>query len=461
MKKKYILTLVVIGLLFTVALTISTGYGLYISTSENNDKDATTLNCFKVYFSNTDTIELRNINPVVNEEGEESSPYTLTITNICDGTKELQLRLNILEETTFKTKALTISSAGHIELKPTLYSNLSNSKTTNENAIQSKLIGKISIEPNETIRTNIKLWFDERKTSEIKKEDIFKAQFELIDTESTIKSPFYEVILSNESDIDKKNNPSFESSSYTNEGLYQMTSNEGKHYYFRGVVNNNYVKFGNYIWRIVGINPDNSVRLILDKSATTMNYSVYQNAIDYTGLKYIYNNVTINNNVSDYLEQWYKTNITDRGLDKHVVASTFCNDSSYFVNGYNTYFNGFTRLITDKRPTLTCPTTNADFGGIYKQKIGLITADEVALAGGVYNTNNYNYYLSNGESFFTMTGAEYNNLTAYMFIVTNTGSISTAPTTTAYGIRPVINLDPTLTVSGSGTTENPYTIDIE
>ena len=146
-----------------------------------------------------------NINPVVNEEGEESSPYTLTITNICDGTKELQLRLNILEETTFKTKALTISSAGHIELKPTLYSNLSNSKTTNENAIQSKLIGKISIEPNETIRTNIKLWFDERKTSEIKKEDIFKAQFELIDTESTIKSPFYEVILSNESDIDKKN----------------------------------------------------------------------------------------------------------------------------------------------------------------------------------------------------------------------------------------------------------------
>ena len=110
---------------------------------------------------------------------------------------------------------------------------------------------------------------------------------------------------------------------------------------------------------------------------------------------------------------------------------------------------------------MTCPTTNADFGGTYKQKIGLITADEVAIAGGVYNTNNYNYYLSNGESFFTMTGAEYNNLTAYMFIVTNTGSISTAPTTSSYGIRPVINLEPTLTVSGSGTTENPYTIDIE
>jgi hypothetical protein len=60
-----------------------------------------------------------------------------------------------------------------------------------------------------------------------------------------------------------------------------------------------------------------------------------------------------------------------------------------------------------------------------------------------------------------MTGADYYNYIANLFIVTNTGAISTAPTTSTYGIRPVINLAPTVTVSGAGTIDNPYTIDIQ
>lgn len=459
MKKKYILALVVIGILFTLTLTIGTGYGLYVSTSVKNDNNATTLDCFKAYFSQSDIIELKNINPVVNEEGREASPYTLTITNICSESKELQIRLNVLPETTFDTTALTLEAAGNIELDTILYKNLPNAKTSNKDVVMSKLVGKITIEPNETIRTNVKLWFDEKKSSEISKEDIFKAQFELIDTASTIKATFSEVLLNNTKTIaDTKD---YSASSYIEEGLHQVDTDEGKSYYYRGIVNNNYVKFGTYTWRIVGINPDNSIKLVLEKSATSMYYSDKTNAIDYTGLKYIYYDDTINNNVTDFLEQWYKTNITDKDLDKYVVASSFCNDSSYFVNSYHTYFNGYTRLITDKRPSLICPTTNADFGGIYKQKIGLLTADEVAIAGGVYGTNNYNYYLYNGETFFTMTGADYHNYTANLFIVTNTGALSTAPTTNIYGIRPVINISSTTTVSGAGTIDNPYTIDID
>ncbi|MGN1370749.1 MAG: hypothetical protein ACI4XM_00505 [Candidatus Coprovivens sp.] len=459
MKKKYILSLIVIGILFALTLTIGTGYGLYLSTSVKNERNATTLDCFKAYFSHSDIIELKNINPVVNDEGKETSPYTLTITNICEETKELQIRLNVLSETTFDTTALTIETAGNIEQDTILYKNLPNAKTKDKNVKISKLIGKITIKPNETIRTNIKLWFDEKKSPELNKEDIFKAQFELIDTASTIKASFSEVLLNNTKVV--TDSIDYSTSSYTTEGLYQIKSEDGNSYYYRGIVNNNYIKFGNYIWRIVGINPDNSIKIILEKSAISMNYSDKTNAIDYTGLKYIYNDEVINNNVNDFLEQWYKTNIIDRDLDKYVVASSFCNDSSNFVNSYHTYFNGYTRLITDKRPTITCPTTNADFGGIYKQKIGLITADEVAIAGGVYNTNNYNYYLYNGETFFTITGADYYNYTANLFIVTNTGAISTAPTTNTYGIRPVINISSTTTVSGAGTIDNPYTIDID
>ena len=110
MKKKYILSLIVIGILFALTLTIGTGYGLYLSTSVKNETNATTLDCFKAYFSHSDIIELKNINPVVNDEGKETSPYTLTITNICEETKELQIRLNVLSETTFVSRLVDVVS---------------------------------------------------------------------------------------------------------------------------------------------------------------------------------------------------------------------------------------------------------------------------------------------------------------------------------------------------------------
>lgn len=463
MRKKYILALVLIGLLFTATLTVGTGYGLYLSTTGTKKSNAATIDCFEVYYSNTDTVEMKNITPVVNDDGEKSSPYTLTITNICKETKELQIRFNVLTDTTINENALTsltIKTAGSIEQETILYKNLPDTKTTNEQAISSKLLGKITIEPNETIRTNVKIWFDDRKSPEFTKEDIFKGQFELVDTASTIKLSFAEVLLQNNKTIDG-GTINYGESSYSADGLVTINNTEGTSYYFRGIVNNNYVKFANNTWRIVGINPDNSIKLILEKSATSMNYSIYNNAIDYTGLKYIYNNETINNNISTYLEQWYQTNITNNNLDNYVVANAYCNDSSYFINSYHTYFNGYTRLITDKHPSIVCPTTNADFGGTYKQKVGLLTADEVAIAGGVYGTDNYNYYLYNGETFFTITPSDYYNFVANLFIVTNSGSISTTPTTSVYGIRPVINITATSTVSGAGTIDNPYTIDME
>lgn len=460
MKKKYIFSLVVISIMFLFVLTIGTGYGLWVATKESTEKSATTLNCFKVYFSNGDTIEMKNIDSVVNEEGIESSPYTLTITNICSETKELQVRLNVLNDSTIDTNALTIQAAGNIEKEITLYKNLSNTKSTLEDVNQSKLIGLASIQPNETVRTNIKMWFDEKKAPNIDKNAIFKARFELIDTESSIKATFAENILSNIGVIESKGNPNVNTASFEEEGLFMTATPNGKIYYYRGVVNNNYVKFANLKWRIVGVNENNSVKLILDKSAFYQKFSDKVNAMDYTGLKYIYNNETINNVVSNSLNEWYNNNIASKDLDKYVIPSTFCNDSSYTLMNYHTYFGGYQRLVNEKNPTLSCPSNSADFGGNYNQKVGQITADEIVLAGGLYGVNNYNYYLYNGENFYTQTPADYYNYTANIFTVNNGGGLEISRVDSELGIRPVINLEPSITVSGSGTQSDPYTIDM-
>lgn len=455
MKKKYIISLIVIGIMFLFVAAIGTGYGVWISTKKNNEKSSTTLNCFKVYFSNSGIIEMKNITPVVNEEGIETSPYTLTITNICEDTKELQVRLNVLKESTIDTTALTIVAAGNITADMTLYDNLPNTKTTEEVA-KSKLIGLIKVKPNETVRTNIKMWFDETKSPTITKEDIFKAQFEFIDTESSIKATFSETLLNTQ----KNENPTYETIATTKEGLYKIQE-EKTSYYYRGAVDNNYVRFANLTWRIAGINADNTIKLILDKPAGYQSYSTKSNAEDYTGLKYIYNNVEINNDINTFLLNWYTMNITNNQLDDYVANASFCNDTSYSTTNYHLYYNAYNRLVNNKQPITTCKERTADYGGAYNQKVGLLTADEVAIAGGVYNTPNNNYYLYNGETFLTLSPAEYYNYTAYMFIVDNTGALNTGKTTMQYGIRPVINLKEEITVSGTGTINDPYTIDIE
>lgn len=461
MKKKYILTLSVIGLLLFITLSVGTGYGVWLATHDSTVKSSSTLDCFKVYFSAGDTIELKNITPVVNEEGIESSPYTLTITNICDNTKELEVRLSILNSSTIDSSALTIQAVGNINQDTTLFKNLSNAKTTDEEIQESRVLGDLEIAPNETIRTNIKLWFDEKKSPTIDPEAILNLKFDILDKAKAIKPTFAEYLLSEKENIDSKGTPSFSNISFTNEGLYPTASNNGNAYYYRGAVNNNYVSFAGKLWRIIGINSDNTVKLILNSSAATISYSTEENAIDYTGLKYIYNNETIDNEINIYLQNWYKDNITALNLDSYVAYTPFCNDSSYTQSGLYKTLNSYNRLINSKEPSLICPETNADFGGTYNQKIGLITADEVAFAGGLYNYDNTSYYLYNGESFFTMTPSNELYYRGYLFAVNNTGALTTASPLAVLGVRPVISLDPTVTISGSGTADDPYTIDLD
>lgn len=462
MKVKYKVSLAIIGLLLTVALSVSIGYGVYISTNNKSENDSITMDCFKAYFSNGNTIQMKNIDSVLTEEGLETSPYTLTITNICDIEKELQIRLNILKENTISTDALTINTSGDIEQETTLYSNLKNVKTKDENITKSKLLGKINVKPNETIRTNVKLWFDEKKAPTINPEEVFVANFELIDTASSVSYNFAESLLA---DVNKDNATkavSFKETATTKEGLYKTEVNGDAIYYYRGVVNNNYIRFGNFNWRVVSINETKkTVKLVLDKSAGSTKYANYSSTADDAGFQFeLYYKMT-DNNITTYLDNWYKAQIVDKDLDKYVITTGYCNDSTSRKEIINTYFGAYDRTINDLTPSLACPATTAKFGGTYQRKIGLLTADEIIMAGGAYNKNNHNYYLYNGENFFTMSPSHHENNKMNIFMVNNNGALTTANTNTSYGVRAVITIDGTVPITGTGTVNNPYKINIE
>ena len=290
--------------------------------------------------------------------------------------------------------------------------------------------------------------------------------------------------------------PDFSQVATTDEGVYKAKDESGKDsYYWRGAVTNNYVKFANKYWRIIRINGDGTIRLIYQGTVATSTGSSMQigtsafnesyNDNMYVGFKYANGQVQgteIKSTILEKLETWYSNNLSSYS-DKIDKNSGFCGDRRNSTketgapNGLGgtgkdrTYYGSYYRLITNKIPDLSCDIedfytlTIATRGNkSLTYPIGLITADEVALTGGVAKQYNYKYYLRTGASsgFWTMSPCwyNYNIYKANIFYVSQDGYLTgdSINVNNSYGVRPVINLRSDVTLTGAGTASNPYVV---
>ena len=295
--------------------------------------------------------------------------------------------------------------------------------------------------------------------------------------------------------------PNFASVATTDEGVFKTQDDWGDSYYFRGAVNNNWVSFAGYYWRIIRINGDGSIRMIYSGNgspATTgtgtqigtntfsINGSTYNNNA-YVGYMYTVGQVHglgTNSGIKNTLDSWYQTNIAKKGYgDKVSTEAGFCGDrepstNSSTSNGQGgtgttvTYYGGYIRLVNStKNPTLKCK-NNEDMYTVsgssrgnkaLTNPVGLITADEVSMAGGVYGQTNQSYYLYTNSAYWTMSPYYFDvggsNSWAYVFRVNSSGQLGGYWVSNAYGVRPVINLSTDVTAKlGNGTSSTPYEI---
>ena len=289
--------------------------------------------------------------------------------------------------------------------------------------------------------------------------------------------------------------PNFANIATTNEGVYKAQDDWGDSYYFRGAVNNNWVKFAGYYWRIVRINGDGSIRVIYNGTSTATTgtstqistsafHSTYNNNNMYVGYMYTSGQVHglgTNSTIKGVLDSWYQTNIANKGYGDQISKETgFCGDrepstNSSTSNGAGgtgttvTYYGGYIRLTNStKSPTLKCK-NNEDMYTVsgssrgnkaLTNPVGLITADEVAMAGGVYRQTNQSYYLYTNSAYWTMSPYNFYSLdSAHVFFVYSNGVLGSNFVNNTYGVRPVINLSADVTVkSGNGTSTTPYGI---
>ena len=282
--------------------------------------------------------------------------------------------------------------------------------------------------------------------------------------------------------------PDFSKTATTDEGVFAAQDDDGTTYYYRGAVTNNYLKFANKWWRIIRINGDGTIRIIYDGTEyhangtqtddsiavirTAFNSSYNDNA--YIGFMYgkadqtTYNATHTNTNKSTILqalETWYTSHLLSYASYIDMNAG-FCGDRSLSsgtgVGTTETYYGAHLR-VGNRAPSLACNendlyTIKGASGGskAMTYPIGLITADEVLFAGGT--ETNDNYYLYNGQNYWTMTPACDNGSYAYVYGVRITGNLPRWGVSNTNGVRPVINLRADVTITGSGTENDPYVV---
>ena len=312
--------------------------------------------------------------------------------------------------------------------------------------------------------------------------------------------------------------PDFNQIATTNEGLFKAQDDLGTSYYFRGAVDNNWVKFGkdssgkDIYWRIIRINGDGSIRMIytgttaptestkvvMTGTGTQIGTSAFNSSTDkaeYVGYMYQLGQQHGNKNstssaIKTTIDNWYKTTTleTDLKTKSLVVDQIFCNDRTastsnvtYSTTNYTTLtswnstetdykYGAYGRLDdfnSNRTPILTCPTASDKFtvntsngNGALTYPVGLITADEIAMAGGVKESANSSYYLYTNQHYWSGTPESfYSGGDAFEYSVYPSGANNGYTVYyIRYGARPVISLSSKAKLTGSGTYNDVYTV---
>ena len=185
-------------------------------------------------------------------------------------------------------------------------------------------------------------------------------------------------------------------------------------------------------------------------------------------------NNTTNSTIKTYIDNWYNNNMTS--YTSKLEDTVWCNDRSIgTLNGWNPdggsstsylYFSGNNRVYSTYSPSLTCSrdidkfTTSTSTGnGKLTNPVGLITADEIMLAGGKGGTSNSSFYLYTGSnSWWAGSPFDFYNYYAVEFDLSSGNLYYGYVNNSAAGVRPAVSLAPGTEMIGSGTVDDPYQV---
>ena len=244
-------------------------------------------------------------------------------------------------------------------------------------------------------------------------------------------------------------------------GLYKSidTNTGDATYYFRGNVENNYVSFAGFTWRIVRLNEDGTIRIVMQDGIN--NNSRYKFNSNYNSYKYMYYS---NSEVKIALENWYQENIGNKSnlANKLASGAYYCEQAKITEDStWSTSISMGMIPYKSYTPDFKCNTDRNKKGSV-NASIGLLTYDEVIYAGGHYGVSNNNYYLYNSSipEWWTMSPEGFNNNRSYVWLIYGGSEFYTNVDVSFPGfIRTVLNIKSNTTASGTGTSSDPFVVE--
>ena len=503
MKKKYIVGIVAIILISIIAL-VGTSFAVFTTTLRGNKKVTIKAGILEVNFSEGDAINLDNVAPVSDSKGQETTPYTFTITNTGN-----------------------ITAYYHVLLKEDAANTLANSyvkmKITGSNGYDSgivkigdygsgtfEIISENELAVDSSVTYNLWIWLDENADNAAQgKIHQSKIVVESFDRPQPSTPSAAETLLAkaNPEDLDYNSASSEQQKEMWTFSHPATEQTEAlTDYRYIGVDPNNYVSFNDELWRIIGVftvddgtgKKEQRLKIIRDKSIGSYSYdnktsgigsstsSYGSNEWQDARLNYLLNPGHENESVGGSL-YWNsgsgncysgsnngtkECDFTTTGLKEE--ARNMIGDTLWYLGGSSTD-NDVTATMFYERERGTNVYSGRSTSWI--GKVGLMYPSDYGYAtsgGATTNRNaclNKELYNWNSSSFsdcknndwlydsstyqWTLTSRSSNS--TIVFLVRHTGSVYSYIAYNAIGARPVVFLKSNITIaSGNGSSSQPY-----
>ena len=458
-RKKYIV-LVIVTIVISVIALIGASYALLTMTIEGDKKVSLTAGILKVDFAEGDNINLDNVAPMTDAQGQKTTPYTFTITNTGN-----------------------INAYYHVSLEEDVNNTLSNSylkmRLTSDNGYDSGVVkvssygsgsfditSEATLEPSDKVTYQLWMWLDYNADN--------SAQGKLYQSKIVVTSYDREQKTAVDTLLAKVNPEDLDYNSATDtqkKEMWTFSHPETEQtealtdYRYIGADPNNYVTFNNETWRIIGVftvddgtgKKEERLKIIRNESIGNMTWD--------------------SNRTNDWPNATLNANLNSRDYWTNILsdnAKSMIGDTLWYLGGSSTY-NDVTASMFYERERGTTVYSGRDTSWV--GKVGLMYPSDYgyATSGGtttdrytclnkeLYNWDSSSYsdcknndWIFNSSYQWTITPLASDS--RYVFLLFSSGYAGRNNAEITYdGVRPVVFLKSSIKiVDGDGSSSNPY-----
>ena len=498
-KEKNKIILVIILILISLITLVGSSYAL-LTKSFKSKKLSMEVGTLKIDFAEGNAINMANAAPMTDSNGLKSTPYTFTITNGGD--------INAYYTVSNEEELANTLDTSYLRMKLTGSDGYdSGIKTVKELGTETyKLIDDTLLETGKSVTYELRMWISQDAGNDIQ-DKIYKSKIVVNGTSNKLPLATDKILAkANPENLDYNSATDAQKKemwTFTHEATEQTTALTD--YRYIGADPNNYVKFNDELWRIIGVfDTDDGTgkvekRLKIIRNESIGNYS-WDNKDTTTGAETAYGknewtdarlNYLLNpghesetNGGSLYWNRKSGTcykgqnnsttscDFTSTGLTD--TAKSMIGDAKWYLGGSSTY-NDVTppMFYTRERGTTVYSGHSTSWIGkvglMYPSDYGYATSGgsstnrNSCLAKELYNWDSSGYsdcknndWMYNSNIWqWTMSPRAGNS--SSVFFVNDTGFVDDYDANNTYAGRPVVYLKSTIKViSGSGTTSSPY-----